>query len=69
MEQPELNPRNMSQSIDATAVRWGSAKPEDDPEIAAPFSPPEGDGIVPNRHSASAEAASMRWQEQHPEDA
>ena len=54
--------RHASRSVDAAAIRWGETHPDEDVEHLAP-SLPEEEGIVPNRHSASAEAAALRWQE------
>lgn len=53
-----------SRSVDAAAIRWALAHPDQDVEHAPPAGPAEpADEIVPNRHSASAEAASLRWHE------
>jgi hypothetical protein len=57
-----------SRSVAAAAARWGDEHPDEDVEHAPPSAPAESDGIVPNRHSASAEAASLRWHERHDDD-
>ncbi len=66
MEHPEVP--DPSRSAEAAAIRWGLEHPEQDVEHPPPSAPPEADGVVPNRHSASAEAASLRWQELHSDD-
>jgi hypothetical protein len=72
MEQHELpdddNLRKASRSVDAAAIRWGLAHPDEDVEHLPPSAPADAPGGVPNRHSASAEAASLRWMEQHPDE-
>jgi hypothetical protein len=47
---------------DPTLGRWGK-HPQEQGEPIAPRPVPEIGGIVPNRHSASAEAALLRWRE------
>lgn len=65
---PERERPQESRSAQAAALRWGLEHPEEDSDHAAPSAVPEGENVVPNRHSASAEAASLRWREQHEED-
>lgn len=54
-----------SEGAEDAAIRWGEAHPDEDVEHPVPPSVPESEGIVPNRHSASAEAAALRWHELH----
>jgi len=57
-----------SRSAQGAAIRHEERHPESEVEHQPPAAPPEREGGVPNRHSASAEAAALRWREREEQE-